>query len=46
MSAKPAPEAMISKISRNLIITFHSGRTSPSDNMGDEIVAVETLVML
>jgi hypothetical protein len=41
MSAKPATRAMISKISRILIITFHRRRTSPSDNMGDEIVAVE-----
>jgi predicted N-acetyltransferase YhbS len=41
MGAKPATRAMKSKISRILIITFHRGRTSPSDNMGDEIVAAE-----
>jgi hypothetical protein len=41
MGAKPATRAMISNISRILIITFHLRRTSPSDNMGDEIVIVE-----
>jgi hypothetical protein len=46
MGAKPATRAMKSKISRMLIITFHRGRTSPSDNMGDKIVAEKALVML